>query len=154
LTAEENARIDALPPPIVGLYCAGKLHSGGCLPGLEWTGLPSLTSRDPFVVRATRLKPDVSAFVCYGSEALQSPYQGGFRCVGGTIHRLTAQDSGGSGACGGAIEYDFSALLRSRTDPALVVGAKVFVQVEFRDDSDPAGFGTGSTGALQFIIQP
>jgi hypothetical protein len=154
MTYEEFLELESLPPPIVGAYCAGKLHSGGCVPSLEWTGAPSASGAGAFVVRATRVLPHVPAYVLYGTEARQDPFEGGYLCVGGTVHRLPEQDSGGSGPCGGSIEFDFNPLIRSGTDPALAVGAKVFCQVRFRDESDPAGFGTGSTHALQFIVQP
>jgi hypothetical protein len=154
LTAEENEKIDSIPPPIVGPYCAGKLHSGGCVPGLEWNGVPSASGSTSFIVRTTRLPPNVSAHLVWGTEARQDPFEGGYACVGGTIHELPAQPSGGSGPCDGSVEFDLTALLQSKSDPALIAGHKVFCQVGFRDDADPAGFGTGSTCALQLILQP
>jgi hypothetical protein len=154
LTAEEHAEMEAIPPPIVGAWCIGKLHSGGCVPGLEWTGVPSVSGADAFVVRAVRLKPNVSAVLFYGDAPATTPSEGGMLCVGGTVHELPPKDSGGSGPCDGSIEFDFNAWIRSGSDPSLVAGAKVFCQVRFRDDADPAGFGTGFTHALRFIIQP
>lgn len=154
ITFQEFTALNALPSPIVGAYCTGKLHSGGCVPPIIWSGLPSNSSPSPFLVQATQLKPNVTAFMYYGTQARETPFQGGTLCVGGTIKRLPAQNSGGSGACGGSIQFDFNPLIQSGTQPILAVGATVFCQAQFRDPADPAGFGIGYTSAVQFTIQP
>src|SRR5262249_17751599 len=87
LTAEENERIGSIPPPILSPYGLEKRHSGGCFPALECTGTPSVTSPDPFVVRATRLKPGVSATLFYGDVAVRPEGDEG-EWVGGNVHRL------------------------------------------------------------------
>lgn len=154
MSYEEFLEMESLPPPIVGPFCVSKLSSGGCVPSLEWTGIPSLSGAGSFVVRATRLPPNVSAYLVYGIEGRQEPFEGGYSCVGGTIRELPARNSGGTGPCSGAVEFDLTSLIRSGTDAAMTPRAKVYCQVRFRDESDPAGFGTGSTHALQFIVQP
>lgn len=54
----------------------------------------------------------------------------------------------------GTLQYDFNQLIQSGGDPSLVLGAKVFVQAQFRDNADPAGCGIGLSSGVQFTIQP
>ena len=154
MTLQTFNEIAAIPPPIADTYCEGKLHSGGCVAQMAWTGVPSVTSPNPFTVRADLVKPNVSGIVFYGYEANNAPFQGGTLCVGSTLHRTPLSNSGGSGPCGGTIAYEFNARIQAGVDPGLVVGAQVFCQVQFRDAQDPAGFGAGYSNALRFTIQP
>lgn len=154
MTEQESREMDAWPPPMVGPYGAGKLHSGGCVPSLEWSGVPSATGPGTFVVRAVGLPPNVPAYLVYGTEPRLDPFEGGYQCVGGTVHDLPARDSGGAGLCRGSIEFDLTSLLRSGSDPMFCIDARVFCQVRFRDDGDPAGYGSGSTNALRIVVQP
>jgi hypothetical protein len=154
MTLQDYNAISAIPPPIADVYCVGKLHSGGCTPQMEWTGIPSASSQTPFVVRAEFVKPNVFGLLFYGYQPKNVPFQGGTLCVGNPIMRTGNQNTGGTGACGGTIAVDFNARIQSGIDPGLQIGVQVFCQVEFRDLQDPAGFAIGLSNALRLTIQP
>jgi hypothetical protein len=66
-------------------------------------------------------------------------------------HRIAAL---GPPNCTGTFAFDFNAHARSGSDPALVVGTTVSAQWYYRDVQDPAGFGSGLTDAVRFVLCP
>jgi hypothetical protein len=49
---------------------------------------------------------------------------------------------------------NFNELIQSGTDPALSIGANVWVQVRQRDTADPTGFGDNLSNGVRFVICP
>ena len=139
---------------LVSRYCTGKLNSHGCMPKIAGSGLPSITSPNPFMVTATLVLPGRPSLLLYGFSPNAAPFQGGYLCVSTSIHRVGVQISAGTGACGGTCAYDFNQRVQSGADPALQPGVLAYAQWWQRDPADPAGFGSGLTNALRFGIAP
>ncbi len=136
-------------------YCSGKPSSiFNCPPPhLEWSGIPSLTDCS-FVVRAKDIPNGPTLGVCiystHGEASL--PFQGGILCVNPPVKRtLGIQSSGTPGDCDGILAFDFNTVIQSGIDPALVLGAVVYLQVWFRDTGDPQ-FSSGLSNAVSFTI--
>jgi hypothetical protein len=153
--AVDDLRVeDLLCTPAGGpfTYCTAKLNSQLCLPAIAFSGTPSVSSPNPFTVSASQILPDVLGIGIYGPLQNSAPFQGGTLCVGGTVTRMTAQLSGGAGACSGTFAYDFNQVIQGGGDASLVSGATVHMQMWYRDP--PASFSSGLSDAVQFVIQP
>ena len=141
----------------VAPYCAAKLNSMGCTPIIGAFGTPSATHWGPFAVGAVNIVSNKNGLLFYGFAPNALPFQGGLLCVQPPVRRTAVQNSGGvfpPNNCTGSYVYDFNARIQGGADPALVVGAAVYSQYWYRDPGDPAGFGTGLTDALSFVIAP
>jgi hypothetical protein len=60
---------------------------------------------------------------------------------------------GGMGTYG-QMDMDFNAWIASGVDPTLVPGARVFVQLWYRDSGFPPPDDVGLTAGVQFRIEP
>lgn len=140
--------------PIV--YCVSKFNSLFCLPSIEFSGFPSVSSPQPFVIRATSILNNKAGLLLYGYQAAATPFQGGTLCIGGQLKRAPGSNSGGNPPgggpdCSGVLTTDFNAFLQTGAVPALlVIGQQVNAQYWSRDPADP--FKTNTTNALQFQI--
>ncbi|HVS18792.1 MAG TPA: hypothetical protein VMT18_09360, partial [Planctomycetota bacterium] len=153
--AVDDLRVeDLLCTPAGGpfTYCTAKLNSQFCLPAIAFSGTPSVSSPNPFTVSASQIVDNVLGIGIYGPLQSSTPFQGGTLCVGGTITRMTAQFSGGAGACSGSFAYDFNQVIQGGGDASLVSGATVDMQMWYRDP--PASFSSGLSDAVEFVIQP
>lgn len=136
-------------------YCAAKLDSAGCLPGVSFAGAPSASSPDAFVVAATQVLSGKNSMLFYGLQQAEIPFLGGVLCAQPPLRRTDLQNSGGSlqlGDCSGAFTFDFNAQIQSGMDPYLLPGADVGAQYWYRDPQDPSGYGSGLSNALGFQI--
>ena len=109
----------------------------------------------PFLVTASQVINKKFGILFYGPGTDSKPFQGGTLCVSGKIVRTQVQSSGGNPPpddCSGTYSYDFNARIQGGADASLVQGAVVRCQYWYRDPSDPAGFGSGLTNALEFTI--
>ncbi|MCC6406973.1 MAG: hypothetical protein IT453_07395 [Planctomycetes bacterium] len=135
----------------VAMYCTPKTSSSGCVPSITTSGEPSASTGSGFHVSASQVETAKLGLFFYGTHGrLASPFQGGFLCVKAPLKRLSPQSSGGSGACAGALDYDFNAWIATGLDPALVGGATVDGQFWFRDPSSPST--TGLSGGVEFVL--
>ncbi|MBI5434144.1 MAG: hypothetical protein HZA52_15025 [Planctomycetes bacterium] len=101
--------------------------------------------------RRSQLETRKNGIFFYGTNGRQDvPFDGGFLCVRPPQRRLATQNSGGSGACAGMLDYDFNAWIATGLDPALVAGATVDGQFWFRDPSSPST--TGLSGSVEFVL--
>lgn len=140
-----------VPQPVLAqVYCTGKLNSAFCLPAIGFSGVPATGGTAPFLVTASQILAQRSGLLFYGFQPHTGNYQGGTLCVRAPVTRTGIQNSGGSGPCGGTYSFDFNALVRSGSDPALASGASVHCQYWYRDPQDP--FNTGLSDALQFTL--
>lgn len=141
-----------LPPPQT--YCAAKPNSQGCLPGMSLVGIPSATSPDAFLVRATNVINNKTGILLYSRVGAASrPYMGGTLCIAQPFRRLNAGSSHGNpppNDCSGSYAVDFNARIRSGIDPSLQPGVQVWVQFVTRDPGDPTTLGL--TDAATFTI--
>lgn len=145
-----------VPPPFVQTYCTSKPNSLGCLPRIGWSGAPSASNPNPFLVTCDDVLGFVFGLAFYGPSANAVPFLGGTLCVGSPITRTALQHSGGNPPagvdCSGSLATDMNAVIQAGTDPALVAGAHVFVQYWSRDPADAQTVSLSD--ALEFAILP
>ena len=142
-----------IPGP--GNYCTAKTSSIGCLPAIASRGLPSVSSTAPFLITASQIFNMKSGILLYGYAQASTPFNGGTLCIGGTLKRTPAQNSGGTGGgpnCTGTFSFDMNARIHSGIDAGLHPGVQVDAQYWYRDPMDP--FHVGLTDALTFVIGP
>jgi hypothetical protein len=135
-------------------YCTAKVNSLGCTPSVS-ASLQTFSGPTPphLLLHATQVLPTQSGLLFYSvNGAASSPFQGGVLCVTQPLKRTALQISSASGAppCTGTYTFDFTALVGSGLDPALVAGQPVWAQYWSRDGGVPSG--TGLTNALTFTI--
>jgi hypothetical protein len=138
----------------IATYCVAKPNSHGCTPAIAASGLPSLTSPNPFLVTASLVLPGRRGLLLYSMGPDAAPFQGATLCVALPYRRVGGQTSQGAGPCGGTFAYDFNIRIQSGADPSLVPGALVYTQWWHRDPNDPAGFQSGMTDGLRFGVAP
>ncbi|MCK6445741.1 MAG: hypothetical protein L6Q99_05055 [Planctomycetes bacterium] len=139
--------------PDVTSYCTSKTNSQGCTPPIGWTGTPSASAGSGFVVSATLVRSNVNGLFFYSTiGANGAPFQGGHLCVKPPIKRTAVVNSGGSGPCGGALNYDFNTFIAGGSNPALIQGADFWGQWWSRDPLSPST--TSLTDALASTIGP
>jgi hypothetical protein len=136
-----------------GAYCAPAPHQQGCVTTIGWTGTPSASAHQPFLIEASSAFSNQNGLLFYGFVPANLPLSGSRRCVGGRLKRTPVQSSGGSNlACSGTYSFDFNATIQSGADPDLVPGKTVYSQYWFRNPGSATGAGTSE--ALQFTIEP
>ena len=137
------------------VYCTAKLNSLGCLPSVAFSGTPSASSHQAFLVQGQQIVSHKSGLLLYSLSSAFTPFQGGTLCLGSSS-RTATQNSGGSAGtnCSGTFSYDFNALIRTHQNPLLAPGATVSAQWYYRDAADAQGFTTGLSDALRFAIEP
>ncbi len=135
--------------------CLAKLNSQGCLPLISWSGTPTRTGPDDFLVRVDQLVSQQFGLFLWGTGAAQIPFQGGSLCVAAPIRRTAPSSSGGSPGpqdCSGSQTFHFSQVLMAQS--LLAPGTPVVGQFWTRDTQHPDGTGVGLSGSVQFVIQP
>jgi len=134
-------------------YCTGKLNTDGCVPRIEFEGAPKVGGLTNFVIRGTDVLANANGLLIYSKAGPNSaPFNGGVLCVGAGLLRTPGQNSGGAGACGGTLSFDFNAYAALGSDPGLVPGQKVWAQYWYRDVASLAG--TGLTDGVTFTLCP
>ncbi len=143
-------------------YCAGTSSVGDCAPSIGWSGTPTLTGADDFVVRATNLPPAQSAFEIWSLAPAQAPFYGAFLCVAPPLRRIplvtsgTSNASGGgpSGAnlCAGELARPWSHSFF--TSNGLSAGTVVYTQVVVRNPSIFAPPSLLFSEGLRFTVSP
>ena len=88
-------------------YCTGKRHSAGCVPHVTWSGEPSLSGRDDFVLVAQDALSGMSGKFIWSTGFQATPFAGGTLCVAAPFVRGPLLASGGAGAanCSGAFVW-------------------------------------------------
>ena len=124
------------------------------MPAIGWSGTPSASAGNGFVVSADDVLGNVPGILFYGlAGATTQPFQGGTLCVRTPLWRAPAQMSGGTpGSCSGSFAFDFNAYVASGANPKLSAGARVNGQYWSRDPADP--FSSNLTDAIEFTLQP
>jgi len=153
LDYETFLEIDSFPPPIADLYGAGVRNSDGCVPLLAFSGVPSATSPNPFVLSATEVTPGSLGWLACGFAPSELRLPRGTLWVRRPCLRSPLLDSGGTGTCGGSYAFDMNAAIQALPNPTHLVGVQVFTQVVFVDrlgNAQPIGL----TNGVRFTIQP
>ncbi len=102
---------DAQHVPHASTYCAGFVHSGGCAPRIVWSGTPSLSGPDDFVISSSLSLNNVLGLFLVGNAAGSIPFSAGRICVAPPFVRGPVVSSGGaSGApdCSGVFVWPVS----------------------------------------------
>jgi len=145
--------IDSYPPPIADLYGAGVRNSDGCVPLLAFSGVPSATNPDPFVLSATEVAPGSLGWLAYGFAPSERLLPRGTLRVQRPHLRSPLLASVGSGTCGGSFAFDVNAAIQALPNPIRLVGVQVFTQFVYVDRLGSAQ-PIGLTNGLRFTIQP
>jgi hypothetical protein len=147
-----NNVISIVVPPVASSYCTGQVNSAGCVATVTFSGSPSATSPDPFVIGAQSVLRTKPGILFYGfAKNTTSP----FMCVQSPVRRTPIQIASGLPGdpdCSGTFAFDFNERIRSGVDPALAPGAFVAAQHWYRDPASPAFGGTSFSNALWFQI--
>lgn len=137
-------------------YCTPKLTSQGCLPAIEFSGTPSLSSGKPLIFRLAGVPKQTVGTLGYSILGKTSlPFQGGTLCIQPPLRRTPGTRKATvfiAGPCTTPLLVNFESHINSGADPALGIGTEVFVQWFFRDPGAPLGMG--HTEAARFTIQP
>jgi hypothetical protein len=138
-----------------GKYCSAKTNSQGCPPEIAWSGNPSLSGPDDFLVTASQELNHRSGFLLWSTTSASNFVLGGILCVA-AFKRTPSQDSGGTALptidCSGHYQYHFSHAYMDKHQ--LIVGTTVYVQYFARDPFHVDGTGTSLSDALKFTICP
>lgn len=121
-------------------YCVGATNSSGNGASMCSSGSVSIAS-DDLVLECSGLPQSVMGIFYYGPNQIQVPFGDGFRCVGGSVKRLSPQHSGGTGT-----------FTRAFSNPGtLSPGQTMNFQTWYRDpEGGPAGFNLSNGHTLVF----
>jgi hypothetical protein len=139
------------------IFCTKKINSLGCRPAIDFTGSPSVSSPNAFLITGSTILNNTLGLLFDGYESAFTPFQGVKICVAAPLKRLPTQNSGGNQGpldCSGVLSTNFNQRIQGGIDPGLVIGATVSARWYYRDSQDPAGYGTGLTDAVRFAICP
>ncbi|MCE9594268.1 MAG: VCBS repeat-containing protein [Planctomycetes bacterium] len=141
------------------IYCTAKTNSSGCGPSIGWSGSPSTSAPNGFVVTCSDVVNKKSGLLFYGlAGPLGAPFLGGTYCVKPPTKRLSVLNSGGSlppiHDCSGSFAFDFNAYIAAGSGPAtlLVPGTNVHAQWWARDPQHPDAFKVQLSNALSFVV--
>jgi hypothetical protein len=139
----------------VVVYCTAKVNSQGCLPAMSWSGSPTLTGPDDFVVHATSVLNNKAGVLLYGHQPASFPLFGGTFCIGSPFLRSGLLLSGGNPPpddCSGKFSLAFGHAFMQTSGWS--AGTRVVVQIWSRDPAHPDGTAINLTDALDFLICP
>ena len=132
-------------------FCPAKQNSGGCTPQMQWSGTPSASAGQGFVLSADEVNAGQNGILVYSASTQFTPFQGGTLCLAPPIVRTPILNSGPGGVCGGQFQFDFNDWIVNGHDGSLSAGSTRYAQYWYRDPGS-ASFPTGLTSALQFLI--
>ena len=92
-------------------YCTGKVHSGGCAPRVAWSGTPTLSGADDFVLQAHLALDGMAGKFIWSLAPQATPFAGGNLCIAAPIVRGPILQSGGDGKatnCSGVFVWPVS----------------------------------------------
>lgn len=152
--------VSTRPTPPPSSYCSASTTSSGCTAALLSSGAPSASSGASFVLSLAQIEGLRSARVVYGrSGPLATPWAAGSAstlCVRPPLQRGTLVNTGGaSGACNGALNFDFTGFLASHPfalGSPLTPGDTFWAQAWIQDPGAPKGSQLSS--AVTFVIAP
>jgi Tol biopolymer transport system component len=139
----------------VSIYCTAKLSSALCIPAIGFSGTPSASAGQGFLIEATDfapLQPGIFAYGKLGPAAV--PFQGGFVCAQVPLVRIPVANTGALGPCEGSFSLDFNAYVASGADPALVAGKTVWGQWWARDPGLPPPSNASLSDAIRVTLCP
>jgi V8-like Glu-specific endopeptidase len=151
--ALNNPKGVCIPVASSSTYCTAKLNSAGCLPTISSAGSPTTTGgAGTFSINSSAQLSGQNGLLLYGTLPAATPFAGGVLCVGGTLVRTAAQNSGGTVGCTGSFTFDMGAWIASGIDPSLECGAIVYTQYWARDTGFLPPNNASLTQGLKFTI--
>ncbi len=132
------------------IYCTAKVNSTGCVPAIDFTGAPSLSVGDNFVIRAKNELPGQVAIMIWSLTAAAIPFYDATLCLGAPVNRSPGQVTAGSDLCGGTYAFPFT--LADMQQAGLTAGLDIHSQIWSRDTGYSAPKNFNLTNALKFTI--
>lgn len=111
-------------------FCTSTPNSSGAAATIGYQGSLSLDGAD-LVLTAQDCPPNKAGIFYYGPLQIQAPFGCGYKCVGGTVHRLPLQLTDGAGSASMPIDY--------AVQPSITVGSTWSFQFWFRDPNGCQG---------------
>jgi len=127
--------------------CPVAFNSTGSAAILSATGSTSVAANQ-LTLHTTSLPANTFGLFFYGPQAIQQPFGDGIRCVGGSVARLAAVNSGAGGAFSSPVDF------ANPTSPAgaIAPGDTRYFQTWFRDvPAGGAGFNLSGSLAITFV---
>lgn len=137
------------------VFCAGKPNSRGCTPTIGWTGTPTATGADDFIVAGTGFTNGEFGVLAFSASPGAVPFGGGTLCLSGQTLRLPVRSSGGSAGVGTDCSGTFSELLDQAwlAGSGFTVGTSVYVQYLARDTGFAGADAVSLSDGLRFTVQ-
>ena len=136
-------------------YCAGKVHSGGCAARIQWSGTPSLSGPDDFVI-STELSLNKMLGNFIWSQAPQlTPFAGGNLCIAAPVTRAPVISSGGNstgGDCSGKFVWPVTQTYMQQH--GWTPGTILYAQAWGRDTGFSPPENSQLSDAVVFMVQP
>ena len=139
------------------VYCSGKVNSNGCTPTIEFSGSPTISGPDDFIVTSNDVGNNAFGILMWGLAADSMPMGGGVVCVQSPTLMLPVLSSGGTG---GFPDADCTGQFTIPIDQAFLgsngflVGSDLFLQFLGRDRGYLGADAITLSDALTFAIQP
>ena len=136
-------------------YCTAKTNSLGCVPAIDWSGSPTLSGADDFVLLCRDVLNNKPGVVFFGLTPSSLPAQGGTLCGAPPLKRGSVISSGGNPPpddCSGVFASPLTqAFLAAQGWSA---GTTVHAQFWSRDPSHSDGTGVNLSDALRIQLCP
>jgi Tol biopolymer transport system component len=137
------------------IYCAGTISSALCLPAIGFSGAPSASAGQGFLIEASGFPPDKPGFFAYGTIGPAAmPFLGGFLCAQMPLVRVPVANTGQPKPCGGSFALDFNAYVAAGADPTLVAGKTIWGQWWARDPGLVPPSNLSSSDAIRATLCP
>jgi hypothetical protein len=137
------------------IYCTPKTNSHGCVPHIGFSGAPSMSVGNNFIVNASNVLSHKTGELLWSLTSNSIPFGGGTLCIGTLFHRTPLQNSGGNPLpvdCSGSYQFHFSQTYMAAQ--ALVPGVTIYCQYYSRDDGFPTPSNIGLTDGMRFTVVP
>jgi hypothetical protein len=124
-----------------------------CTPSIAWSGTPTLTGADDFVVRCDQTPLGQNGIEIWSLETQQKPFASAFLCVAQPFHRIQIPAVGGPGGainCTGVLSQAWTHSFFNAH--ALTAGLTVYTQFVVRDHSTNAVSSLLISDALRFTV--
>lgn len=138
------------------IFCDGKVNSLGCRPTITFTGTPTVSGPDDFMITGSDFTNGEFGILAYATSPGSTPFGGGVLCLSGHVLRMPARVSGGSPGVGSDCSGSFSELLDQAwfASNGMVAGTTVFVQYLARDSGYPGADAVALSDGLRFTLRP
>jgi hypothetical protein len=136
-------------------YCTPKVNSLGCEPLVSWSGAPSATGADDFVLIAQPVINQKPGKFIWGTAPTAGHFLGGTLCVSPPFVRGPVISSGGSASgsdCSGSYAWHFSQTYMA--SQGLQPGTIVYAQAWGRDPGFAEPLNSQLSDAIVFQILP